>query len=63
MFNARLFTIVEPKEDGKSPKLYYVDGNHVSTDENDGFIFTSREEVMEVQERFDFDLQLEYLEG
>ena len=63
MFNARLFTVVEPKTEGNNPRLYYVDGNHFSTAEEDGYIFTSREEVMEVQERFDFDLQLDYVEG
>ena len=62
MFNARLFTILEPKEEGKNPRLYYVEGNHFSTEEREGHIFTSREEVMKVQEKFDFDLQLKYLE-
>lgn len=63
MFNARLFTILEPKAQGKNPRLYYVEGNHFSTQEEDGHIFTSKEEVEEVQDKFDFDLQLDYLEG
>ena len=44
-------------------RLYYVECNHFSTEESEGHIFTSREEVMKVQEKFDFDLQLKYLEG
>ena len=63
MFNARLFTILEPKSEGNNPRLYYVEGNYFSTVEDDGHVFTSKEEVETVQAKFDFDLQLDYVEG
>ena len=57
-----LFTIVEPLEAGKNPKLYYVEGNHFSTDKSEAHIVETREEMMSIQDRFDFDLQIEKVE-
>ena len=62
MKKAILFTIIEPKAEGESPKLYYVNGNHFSTDKTDAHIFTDRDEMMAVQDKFPFDLQMEYVE-
>lgn len=57
-----LFTIIEPRVEGKNPRLYFVEGNHFSTDKSDAHIFTDRDEMMAVQDKFDFDLQLEKVE-
>ncbi|MBR4315195.1 MAG: hypothetical protein IKP66_09825 [Lachnospiraceae bacterium] len=57
-----LYTIVQPKEEGKTPKIYYVEGNHFTSDKSEAHIFTDRDEVLAVQDRFDFDLQLEKAE-
>ena len=57
-----LFTIVEPREEGKNPRLYYVEGNHFSTDKNEAYVVSDRTEMMEIQNKFDFDLQTEKAE-
>lgn len=57
-----LFTVIEPREAGKNPRLYYVEGNHFSTDKADAHIFMDRDGMMAVRDRFDFDLQLEKVE-
>lgn len=57
-----LFTVIEPREAGKNPRLYYVEGNHFSTDKSEAHIVETREEMMSIQDRFDFDLQLEKVE-
>ena len=63
MKKAILFTIIEPKAEGESPKIYYVEGNHFSTDKSEAYVFEDRDEMMETQAKFSFDLQMEYLEG
>ena len=54
-----LSTIVKPKKNGQTPKIYYVSPNHFTSNKNDAFIFKSREDAMEVQGCYDFDIQIE----
>ena len=62
MKKAVLYCVAEPKAEGESPKMYWVKDHIWSTVREDGHIFTNKEEVDEVQSRFDIDMQLEYLE-
>lgn len=62
MRKAVLFTVIEPKVKGESPKMYWKEDNLFTTIRDDAHIFSSKEEVDEVQNKFPFDLQLEYLE-
>lgn len=57
-----LYTIVEPKAEGKTPKIYYVEPHHFSENKKLAYRFTDRKEVLEVQSQYDFDLQLEKVE-
>lgn len=60
-----LYTIVAPKKDGQCPKLYYVYGNHFSTNlgEADFFDDPKSQEIEKIRKRFDFDLQIEKIEN
>ena len=63
MRKAVLFTIIEPKIKGESPKMYWVEDNMFSTIRDKAHVFESKEEVESVQNKFPFDMQLEYLEA
>lgn len=62
MRKAVLFTVVEPKVKGESPKLYWKEENLFTPKREDAHIFTDREEMQKTQDMFPFDMQLEYLE-
>ena len=49
-----LFHIVEPQV-----KIYLVDGNHFSTFKAEAKVFETREEAVEEQGKYPFDLQIE----
>ncbi len=57
-----LYTVVEPKEEGKNPKIYYVEPHHFTENKKNAYVFTDRNEILEVQSQYDFDLQLEKAE-
>ena len=48
MRKAVLFTIIEPKVKGESPKMYWKEDNLFTTIRDDAHIFSSKEEVDEV---------------
>lgn len=54
-----LSTIVKPKKAGLTPKIYYVSPNHFTSNKNDAYTFANRDEAIEVQGCYDFDLQIE----
>ena len=54
-----LSTIVKPKKAGQTPKIYYVCPNHFTSNKNDAHKCENREEALEVQGCYDFDLQIE----
>ena len=58
-----LFTIVEPKVEGKEPRIYYVEHNHFTEDKSEAHIFTDRNEAMKVPNESDFNLQIEKVGG
>lgn len=62
MKKAVLYVVEEPKVKGESPKLYFAGGHIFSTLREDAQVFTDRNEMMKVQDEFNIDMQLEYLE-
>lgn len=60
-----LYTIVAPQKEGQNPKLYYVYGNHFSTNLGEAEFFDDPkgQEIEKVRKRFDFDLQTEKIEN
>ena len=65
MRKAVLYFVAEPKGTGESPKLYWVNDNIFSTSRDEAYVFNAlneRNKIMEIQDKFSMDLQLEYLE-